>query len=34
MAKTTTNQLEDPKWAGLFYLNALISQKLEGGRLP
>jgi hypothetical protein len=34
MVKTTTNQPEDPKWAGLFYLSALISEKLQGGRLP
>jgi len=34
MAKTTTNQLENLKWVGLFYLNALISEKLQGGRLP
>jgi hypothetical protein len=34
MVKTTSNQLEDPKRVSLFYLNALISDKLQGGRLP
>jgi len=34
MVETTTNQLEDLKWDGLFYLNALVSEKLQGGRLP